>query len=372
MAVRPNSHLNFGRTAQRLPPASETPLPENTVTSPAAPPRAARHWIPRLAPYRDPHTGRSLLEVAITLLPLAALCGAMWAALDLHYGLSLLLAVPAAAFLVRLFLIQHDCGHGAFFRNRAANDWTGRVIGVLTLTPYDVWRRSHAAHHATTGDLGRRGMGAITTLTVQEYFGASRRARLLYRLYRHPFVMFVLGPAHLFLLQHRWPVGYVRDGWLPWVSTMGTNAATAVLLTALVSIMGLEAFLRVWLPVMLLASSFGVWLFYVQHQFEGTWWRRDGDWDLPEASLHGSSHYDLPAPLRWVTANIGMHHLHHLSSRIPYYRLPRALRDHPELAAIGRVTLGESLRCVRLALWDEERRRLLSFAEARAAHERRV
>ena len=343
-------------------------MPVNSVTAAsAAPALAARHWIARLAPYRDPRLARSILEMAITVLPLAVLWLAMWASLEVHYGLTLLLSVPAAAFLVRLFLIQHDCGHGAFFRNRAANDWTGRVIGVLTLTPYDFWRRSHATHHATTGHLDRRGLGAIATLTVQEYRARSRAARLLYRLYRHPIVMFVVGPAHLFLLQHRLPVGAMRDGWMPWISTMTTNAAIAVVLTAFIWMMGFEAFLRVWLPVMVLASSLGVWLFYVQHQFEGTWWRGADEWNLPEAALHGSSYYDLPGPLRWLTANIGMHHLHHLSSRIPYYRLPRALRDHPELANVGRLTLAESFRCVRLTLWDEERRRLVPFSEARFA-----
>jgi omega-6 fatty acid desaturase (delta-12 desaturase) len=291
----------------------------------------------------------------------------VWAALDISYWLSLLLAVPAAGFLVRLFMIQHDCSHGAFFRYRHANDWIGRIIGVLTLTPYGFWRRTHAMHHASSGNLGRRGFGDVDTLTVEEYRTRSRWGRLRYRLYRHPFIMFGIGPAYLFLLQHRLPVGMMRNGWQPWLSTMATNFAIALIAAILIWFIGVKAFLLVHLPIMLLASSIGVWLFYVQHQFEQTTWESDEDWKLHDAALHGSSHYDLPALLRWFTANIGVHHVHHLCSRIPYYRLPRALRDYPELRGLGRLTLLQSFRCVRLVLWDETQRRLVSFREARVA-----
>ena len=288
----------------------------------------------------------------------------MLAALEVSYWLSLLLALPAAGFLLRLFLIQHDCGHGTFFRNRLTNDWVGRVLGVITLTPYDLWRRSHATHHATSGNLSRRGIGDIMTLTVVEYRSRTFWGRLCYRTYRHPVVMFLIGPAHLFLLQHRVPVGFMRDGSMPWVSTMATNAATAVILSLLVWFVGLKAFLLVQLPITLLAGSAGVWLFYVQHQFGDTRWDHDPNWKMHDAALHGSSYYDLPPLLRWFTANIGMHHIHHLCSRIPYYKLPRALSEFPELKTIGRLTLAESFRCVRFALWDENRRTLISFNEA--------
>jgi omega-6 fatty acid desaturase (delta-12 desaturase) len=262
-------------------------------------------------------------------------------------------------------MIQHDCGHGAFFRHRLANDWVGRVIGVLTLTPYDFWRRTHAIHHASSGHLERRGRGDIDTLTVREYRALSRWGRLRYRVYRHPVVMFGIGPAYLFMLQHRLPVGLMRgNGWTPWISTMATNLAIAAIVATLIWFIGIKAFLLVHLPITLLAGSIGVWLFYVQHQFEETVWDRDGNWDRHEAALHGSSHYHLPALLRWFTANIGVHHVHHLASGIPYYRLPRALRDHPELRGISRVTLMQSFRCVKLALWCEARRRLVSFRDA--------
>ena len=331
---------------------------------PIAPPHA-RDVTRVLVSYREPSLARSIIELAITGGPLVLLWFLMWATLDLGYWLSLLLAVPAAGFLVRLFMIQHDCGHGAFFHRRGTNDWVGRAIGVLTLTPYDFWRRTHAAHHSTSGNLDRRGIGDIDTLTVDEYLARSRWDRLRYRVYRHPIIMFGVGPAYLFIIQHRLPVGLMRSGWRPWLSAMATNVAIASLVAAMIWLVGIGPFLLVQLPIILLAASAGVWLFYVQHQFENTAWARDGSWNLQDAALHGSSHYALPGLLRWFTANIGVHHIHHLCSRIPCYRLPLVLRDHPELHGIGRLTLLQSLRCVRLVLWDEGQQRLVSFREVR-------
>jgi omega-6 fatty acid desaturase (delta-12 desaturase) len=325
----------------------------------------ARDWTPILHRYREPDQVRSVIEVLITAVPFVLLWILAWASLGLGYWLSLIIAVPAAGFLVRLFMIQHDCGHGAFFRHRWANDWAGRVIGVMTLTPYDHWRRSHAIHHATSGNLERRGIGDIETLTVREYLGLSRWRRLAYRLYRNPLVMFGIGPAYLFLVQHRLPMGAMLSGWRPWLSTMATNAAIALLVVTTMWFVGVGPFVLVHLPITLLASSIGVWLFYVQHQFEDTFWAKDTAWTLHEAALHGSSHYDLPIVMRWFTANIGIHHVHHLCSRIPYYRLPRVLRDHLELSGVGRLTLAQSLGCVRLVLWDETQRRLISFRDLR-------
>jgi acyl-lipid omega-6 desaturase (Delta-12 desaturase) len=328
---------------------------------------AARAWTKILNHYRDPSHTRSVLELTITFVPLASLWAAAWFTYSLGFWwISLLIAIPAAGFLVRLFMIQHDCGHGAFFRRKWANDWVGRVIGVLTMTPYDFWRRTHAVHHATSGNLDRRGMGDIDTLTVREYFARTGWGRFRYRLYRHPVVLFGIAPAYLFLLQHRLPVGLLRGGWQPWISTQATNGAMVLIAATLIWFIGVKAFFLVHLPIMVLAASFGVWLFYVQHQFEATFWSENSDWVLQDAALHGSSHYDLPLLLRWFSANIGIHHVHHLCSRIPYYRLPRVMRDHPELRDIGRLTLLQSFRCVSLALWDEPRQRLVSFREARA------
>jgi omega-6 fatty acid desaturase (delta-12 desaturase) len=280
------------------------------------------------------------------------------------YWLTLLLAIPTAGFVVRLFIIQHDCGHGAFFQQRAANTWLGRVLGVLTLTPYEYWKRNHAIHHATSNNLDRRGIGDIDTLTVAEYRERSLWNRFLYRLYRSAPVMFVLGPAYMFFLQHRLPVHQMRDGWGPWISTMATNLGIALAAAGMIWLIGVGPFLMVHLPVMLLAASMGVWLFYVQHQFEDVIWARNGSWAHSDAALLGSSYYDLPALLHWITGNIGIHHIHHLNSRIPYYRLPRVLRDFPELKAVGRLTILDSIRNARLALWCEDSKKMISFKGA--------
>jgi Fatty acid desaturase len=324
-------------------------------------------WLKRLAQYRQPRIGRSAFELLVTLVPFAAFwAAACWSVVN-GFWPGLIAILPTSAFLLRLFMIQHDCGHGSFFGRRSLDDWTGRLLGILTLTPYDYWRRAHAAHHASAGNLDERGIGDITTLTVEEYLSASPARRLGYRLYRHPVVMFGIGPAWLFLLKQRLPFGMMRSGALPWVSTMATNAAVAVLVASIVWTVGILPVLLVHLPVVLLAGAAGIWLFYVQHQFEETHWSPAEDWKFPRAALHGASHYDLPPALHWITGNIGIHHVHHLSSRIPYYRLPEVLRDHPELAGIGRITIRDSLKCVKLVLWDERRHKLVSFRDAAAA-----
>jgi acyl-lipid omega-6 desaturase (Delta-12 desaturase) len=320
-----------------------------------------RTWMARLAPYRQADNRRAIWEVAVTALPFAGLWIAMAILAQYSWWFAAALAIPTAGMMVRLFMIQHDCGHNAMFTSRRANDWMGRVLGVLTLTPYDFWRQSHALHHAGSGNLDRRGIGDIDTLTLAEYRARSWFGRLKYRCYRHPIVMFGIGPAYLFLLQQRLPVGAMTRGVMPWASTMSTNLAVVAVSAVLIWAMGFGSFLIVHLPVVLIGGSIGVWLFYVQHQFERTFWEHDPDWSHPVAALHGSSYYDLPKPLMWLTGNIGIHHLHHLSSRIPFYRLPQVLADHAEFKSIGRITLRQSLACVRLTLWDEEKKRLVPF-----------
>jgi acyl-lipid omega-6 desaturase (Delta-12 desaturase) len=332
-----------------------------------APEDAAGAWLKTLSKYRQPRFGRSIFELFVTVLPFVAFWTGAYISVFQGFWPGLILVLPAAAFLLRLFMIQHDCGHGSFFARRRLDNWTGRILGVLTLTPYDYWRRAHAAHHATAGNLDERGVGDITTLTVAEYRALPLSRRLAYRLYRHPLVMFGIGPAWLFLFKQRLPFGMMKSGALPWISTMATNLALAVLTAVMIWAVGLVPFLLIHLPVVLLAGAAGVWLFYVQHQFEETHWSKTEDWHFPEAALHGASHYDLPLLLRWITGNIGVHHVHHLSSRIPYYRLPEVLRDHPELVGIGRITLWQSLLCVRLVLWDERSGKLVSFREAAKA-----
>jgi omega-6 fatty acid desaturase (delta-12 desaturase) len=323
----------------------------------------ARAVAKALVSYSQPNNTRAILEVAVTLVPFIGLWAATALLLMQGYWIALLLTVPTAGFLVRLFMIQHDCGHGAFFSSARANNWAGRAIGVLTLTPYAIWKRIHALHHAGSGCLDHRGFGEIATLTVEEYRALSPWRRFRYRLYRHPLVLFGVGPAYLFILDHRLPMGMMRKGWQPWASTMGTNVAIVAVAGAAIWLVGFKVFLAIQLPVTILAATAGVWLFFVQHQFEETTWERLPVWKRQEAALHGSSHYDLPEPLRWFTGNIGVHHVHHLCSRIPFYRLSRVLRDHPELRDINRMTLLDSLKTIPLALWDETCHRMISFRE---------
>ena len=286
--------------------------------------------------------------------------------MHVSYWLSLALALPAAGFLVRLFLIQHDCGHGSFFRHRAINDWVGRAFGVVTLTPYDYWKRTHAAHHATAGNLDRRGLGDIETLTVErvlepELAQAPRLPPL------SPSAGHVRHRPHLSLpaAASRPARPHARRGLEALAVDDVDQRGIAVVVALLMWLIGPGPFLLIHGPIFMLAATIGVWLFYVQHQFENTRWAHEADWSLPEAALHGSSHYDLPIVLRWFSANIGVHHVHHLSSRIPFYRLREVLRDYPELGKISRLTLWQSLRCVNYTLWDEDAQRLISFGALR-------
>ncbi|WP_018688188.1 fatty acid desaturase [Ahrensia kielensis] len=329
--------------------------------------KPAADWMRTLAKYRDPHHGRSTLEIAWTLVPFIGLWLAAWFAFSISPIISVLICVPAAFFLVRLFAIQHDCGHGAFFRHKKLNDWVGRALGVLTLTPYDVWRQSHILHHASSGNLDNRGIGDIKTLTVKEFSERGFWGRLQYRAYRNPLVLFVIGPVYIFMLDNRLPFQFFTAGAKYWVSAMGTNVAIAVIAAVLIYAMGLAEFFTIFFATTAMAAAIGVWLFYIQHQFEETVWESGDEWQLHEAALYGSSHYDLPPVFRWLTANIGIHHVHHLYSRIPFYRLTQVLNDNPALADIRRLTFLESLKCINLQLWDEDKRRLVTFAEARSA-----
>lgn len=327
----------------------------------------AASLVQELKAFRQTSRRRSSVELAITLVPYLTLSACSFALVYAGYWLGHLLAVPAGGLLLRLFLIQHDCGHGSFWPTRSANDWLGRCLGVLTLTPYACWRRSHALHHAGTGNLDARGFGDVDTLTVSEFRSRPRSRQILYRLYRHPLVLLGLGPAYLFLLRHRLPIGLMSAGRRYWVSALGTNAAIAALVIGLCSLVGVTTFLMVQLPITLVAASVGVWLFYLQHQFEHTHWAAREEWFVREAALNGSSHLAFPFVLRWLTANIGAHHVHHLASNVPYYRIPDVLRAYPVLAATNRLTFAQCWSAFRLALWDVETGRLISFAALKEA-----
>ncbi|MDE9451841.1 fatty acid desaturase [Aliiroseovarius sp. Z3] len=329
--------------------------------------KSARDWVKTLAAYREPNQWRSAFELTVSIVPFVLLWGLAWWSMSISLWLTFAISVFNALFLLRLFTIQHDCGHGAFFKQRALSDWVGRVIGVLTLTPYAVWRRTHSIHHSSAGNLGKRGIGDIVTLTVDEYNALSRFERLRYRLYRNPIILFGFGPGYLFLLQNRLPFGLMNSARY-WISAMGTNLAILAALVAIWYFGGFSALLLIFLPTTILAATAGMWLFYVQHQFEDTHWSTEEDWQLHDAALEGSSHYIMPPVLQWFSANIGIHHVHHLYSRIPFYRLTEVLRDHAELAQANRMTIAESLSCARLHLWDTNSKQLLSFAQARAIY----
>lgn len=322
-------------------------------------------WVARIAPYKQASNKRAILEVALTVLPLLFFWTLMWFALQVSFWLALLASLPVAGFLVRLFAIQHDCGHGAMFTSPTVNDWVGRIAGVFTFTPYFYWKHSHALHHVSSGNLDKRGHGDIETKTTEEYAELSGFGKFLYRLYRSPIVLFVIGPAYMFFLKQRLPFEMLNRGMKPWVSTLGTNLGIAAVFTIGIYFLGLYSFLMMQLLTVFIAGAIGVWLFYVQHQFEETIWERAKEWQREHAALMGSSYYALPKPLMWLTANIGIHHVHHLSSKVPFYKLPQILRDYPELKEIGRLTVWQSLKCIPLTLWDEQKKTMLSFRQYR-------
>ena len=327
-------------------------------------PRPARQWRQVVAPYERPSNARAAVQLACTWIPLVAVFWLMHRALATSVWIALALAVPAAGLLVRTFIVMHDCGHGSFSASRRINGIVGWIAGVMTLTPYAQWRRDHALHHASSGDLDRRGHGDVKTLTVREFNTLSPRARLAYRLMRHPAVLFGIGPVHLMVSQRVRPKGTplldpeTRSVW-------STNLGIACLCAAGVLLFGWRATLLMYLPAIYLAGAAGIWLFYVQHQFEATYWEPHEEWDYLTASIRGSSYLALPAVLRWFTGDIGVHHVHHLSPRIPNYRLQRCHDENPIFHDVTTLRPRDTWRTLSLALWDEECGRLVSFAHAR-------
>lgn len=318
-----------------------------------------RQWRQVVAPFESPSLPRSLRQVANTLVPYLALLCVMYLSLDVSYWLTLALAVPAAGLLTRNFIIFHDCGHGSFFKSRRANRGLAFVTALLTFMPSYHWSHRHASHHAHAGDLDHRGVGDVWTATVQEFLQMPRWKRAVYRLYRNPFFLFGLAPLYLFLVHYR--------GWAPgdnkrirW-SAMRTNVALAAIIAVASLTIGFKAYLMIQLPILLITGSMGIWLFYVQHQFENTYWERHDDWSYVRHALEGSSFYKLPRVLQWFSGNIGFHHVHHLSPRIPNYNLQACHESHPMFQDVKHVTLRSSLSALGYRLWDEEHRRLVGF-----------
>lgn len=328
------------------------------------PPSADRpSWRHIVSRYHTPDVRRSVSQILTSFVPYFVLLVVMYFSLDVSYWLTLLLAIPAAGFMVRIFIIFHDCGHQSFFESRKANDWVGAVAGVITLTPYHRWRHAHARHHATAGDLDRRGVGDVYTMTVEEYRSAKPMTRFGYRIYRNPLILFTVGAWLSFIVFQRF--WFMEKGRRERLSVIYTDIALLAVVVVAALTIGLGDFVLIMLPVVLLATSAGVWLFYVQHQFEGVYWEHHENWDYVKAALEGSSFYKLPRILQWFTGNIGFHHIHHLSPRIPNYNLEQAHYENEIFQQVKPITLLPSFKSLTFRLYDEENRRLVGFGYVR-------
>ena len=334
------------------------------VTEAEETPRIPRNWRALVAPYAQASHSRSIFQLASTLALLAVALVALYWARKVSYLLTLVLSLPTAGLLTRTFIIMHDCGHGSFFNSRRANDIVGVITGFLTFMPYAKWRREHALHHASSGDLDRRGVGDIYTLTMKEYFAKGWMARLGYRLSRTPAFLLTVGPIYFFIHQ-RFPSlrkGAARDEMM---SVILTNISIVGLIAILVMVLGPKTLVTTYLPAYYLSVLGGIWLFFAQHQFEDAYWAEHTEWDYADAAIKGSSYIKLPRVMQWFTGNIGLHHVHHLAPKVPNYRLEAAHRSHPMFALAPVLRTPDVVMVLRLALYDEERRKLVSFGEAR-------
>lgn len=326
-------------------------------------------WQKAVAAYQNSDTSRSIWQLINSIVPHFVLWYLAYRSLEVSYWLTLVFAFFSALFAVRIFIIFHDCGHGSFFKSKRWNDIVGVITGIITFTPYYAWRHSHAVHHATSGDLDRRGVGDVWTLTYDEYMELPRHKRIFYRIYRNPFVIFVIGPVVDFVVLQRLPYVNSSDKAREKNSVTHTNLALlAIFLLAGVTI-GFKEYILVQLPIIAIASSIGVWLFYVQHQYENVYWERHENWDYATAALYGSSFYKLPKIMQWFTGNIGFHHIHHLSPRIPNYKLEECHNSSPIFQEIEPLTLRTSLKSLRVRLWDEDRHKMIGYHKPEEAPE---
>jgi omega-6 fatty acid desaturase (delta-12 desaturase) len=338
-------------------------MDRNAATAPVSATGGSPEWKELVLKFQQPSTPRAVWQMVNTLVPYAALWFLMHLALSVSWWLTIPLVILAGAFLVRVFIIFHDCGHGSFFKSRTANDVIGFICGVLTFTPYYHWRWEHSIHHASAGDLEKRGVGDVWTMTVQEYLDASRWKRFSYRLSRNPVILFLIAPTFLFIGRQRFasPKASSRERW----SVHWMNLALAAMAVALSWVFGIKAYVLLQLGVLAVAGAAGVWLFYVQHQFEDVYWEHGENWDFVAAALKGSSYYKLPRVLQWFSGNIGFHHIHHLSARIPNYNLERCHQSHPMFREVKPITLLGSLKTLNLRLWDEDLKKLVGYRHLR-------
>ncbi len=324
-------------------------------------------WKNLVSRYQKSQFRKSIWQLLNSFIPFVLIWILMLYALDYGWWITLLLAFPASGFAIRLFIIQHDCGHGSFFNSKKANDRCGIFCSFFTFTPYHYWRKKHAIHHKSAGNLEHRGVGDIYTMTVREYFSLTRWGKLKYRLYRNPLILFIVFPTILFLIVYRFPAPGDKSTLKNYqFSVYMTSLVIGLIMASLIWLVGLQSFLLIQLPISIITSSTGAWLFFVQHQFEDTYWANKDTWDFSEAALHGSSYYKLPKVLQWFTGNIGFHHIHHLSPRIPNYLLEKCQKENPELQQTAKVlTLRTSLKSILLSLWDENQKKLISFRQSK-------
>jgi omega-6 fatty acid desaturase (delta-12 desaturase) len=322
--------------------------------------KSKAYWDKIVDAYKNPSVVKSVAQLAVTITLFGILCVAMYLAANKYYWLTLILALLAGSFVVKLFIIQHDCGHGSFFKSKQANDYVGRFLSVFTMTPYAQWAKEHNRHHATSGNLNHRGVGDVTTFTVKEYLSSSKLKRALYRFYRNPFFLFSFGALIHFAIKQRFPF-YKPTRLSSWISVMATNLYIAAVLGIFMYFLGVMPFLQVYLPIIIVASTIGTWMFYMQHQFEDTYWEPDGKWNYCEAAIKGSSFYDLPHVLHWLYGYIGYHHIHHLSSKIPNYNLPKCYRENAILQQANSLSIWESRKCLDMALWDDDKKKMVGF-----------
>ncbi len=324
------------------------------------------YWDKLVEPYKKPSLFKSFFQLISTLLFLISICYFMYVTKDNYYFITLLLSIFGGLFIVKIFIIQHDCGHGSFFKSKRANNILGPLLTVFTMTPYGQWAKEHNRHHATSGNLNHRGVGDVTTFTVSEYIKSSKFKRILYRIYRNPLFLFTVGAVTHFLIKQRFPF-YKTKRFSSWISVIFTNIYMLAAISFFCYFIGTKEFIKIYIPLSFVAAVVGTWIFYVQHQYENTYWEDNKNWNYCDAALNGSSFYDLPKWLHWITGYISYHHIHHLSSKIPNYNLEKCYYGVKELRNPVKLGIWESRKCLHLSLWDEAKKRMVSFDEVKRA-----